>query len=50
MRVGAESGDDERKAEALAVEMRDLDSEPRQAIVAAFVRNSGGKSRVLSRV
>ncbi|KAL2254594.1 UNVERIFIED_CONTAM: hypothetical protein Sindi_0254100 [Sesamum indicum] len=34
---GAESGVDERKAEALAVEMRDLESEPRQAIVAVVV-------------
>lgn len=36
-RAGAESDGDERKAEDLAVEMRDLENEPRQAIVVAFV-------------
>lgn len=32
---GAERGVDERKAEALAVDMSDLENEPRQAIAAA---------------
>lgn len=46
--VGAERGVDERKAEALAVDMSDLESEPRQAIVALCPIL--GNARVLTRV
>lgn len=41
-----ESDGDERKAEDLAVDMRDLENEPRQAIVVASV-GFGENARVL---
>lgn len=39
-RRGGESGGDERNVEALAVDMSDRESEPRQAIVGEFGRNA----------